>query len=252
LGFSDTLGFVSFERALVAFAHPDDAEFGTAGTTAKWIQEGTEVLYVCVTDGSAGSNEPGATREELRQIRRDELLAACETLGVKECVFLGWVDGEVEVTLELRKALTREVRRFRPDVLVAPDPTRFWDEERSYINHPDHRAVGVACMAVVNPDAPTRPQFPELLEEGHEPYEVPNLWIPTYEGEADTFVDIGETIDLKIEALRCHKSQIHDMPIDEWLRKRARERGAVRGMEYAESFRTFDFREQREDREEEE
>jgi LmbE family N-acetylglucosaminyl deacetylase len=252
LGFSDTLDFVSFRRALVVFAHPDDAEFGTAGTTAKWIREGTEVVYVCVTDGSAGSNEPGATREELRGIRREEQLAACQALGVKECVFLGWVDGEVEVTLELRKALTREVRRFRPDVLVAPDPTRFWDEERSYINHPDHRAVGVACMAVVNPDAPTRPQFPELLEEGHEPYEVPNLWIPTYEGEADTFVDIGDTIDLKIEALRCHTSQIRDMPIDEWVRRRAKERGAVRGMEYAESFRTFDLLDRGEDREEEE
>jgi LmbE family N-acetylglucosaminyl deacetylase len=243
---------VTFERALVAFAHPDDAEFGTAGTTATWIQGGTEVRYVCVTDGSAGSNEPGATREELRRIRREELLAACETLGVKECVFLGWVDGEVEVTVELRKALTREVRRFRPDVLVAPDPTRFWDEERSYINHPDHRAVGVACMAVVNPDSPTRPQFPELLDEGLEPFEIPNLWIPTYEGDADTFIDITATIDLKIEALRCHKSQIHDMPIEKWIKRRAKERGEGRGMEYAESFRTFDFSHEHEDREEEE
>jgi LmbE family N-acetylglucosaminyl deacetylase len=243
---------VNLERALVAFAHPDDAEFGSAGTIAKWIQAGTEVRYVCVTDGSAGSNESGATREALRRIRREELLAACEMLGVKDCAFLGWVDGEVEVTLELRKALTREVRRFRPDVLMVPDPTRFWDEERSYINHPDHRAVGVACMAVVNPDAPTRPQFPELLDEGLEPFEIPNLWIPTYEGDADTFVDIGETIELKIEALRCHKSQIRDMPIEDWIKKRARDRGAVGGMEYAESFRTFDFSREREDREEEE
>ena len=236
----------------MAFAHPDDAEFGTAGTTAKWVQAGTEVTYVCVTDGSAGSNEPGATREELRRIRREEQLAACQALGVKDCVFLGWLDGEVEVTLELRKALTREVRRVRPDVLVAPDPIRFWDEERSYINHPDHRNVGIACMAVVNPDSPTRPQFPELLDEGFEPFEIPNLWIPAYEGEADTFVDISDTMDLKIEALRRHESQIRGMPIDDWLRKRAKERGAVRGMEYAESFRTFDFSREREDREEEE
>jgi LmbE family N-acetylglucosaminyl deacetylase len=243
---------VIFDRALVAFAHPDDAEFGTAGTTASWIKAGTEVLYVCVTDGSAGSNEPGATREELRRVRREEQLAACEALGVKDCVFLGWVDGEVEVTLDLRRALTREVRRFRPDVVVAPDPIRFWDEERSYINHPDHRAVGVACMAVINPDAPTRPQFPELLDEGFEPFEVPNLWIPTYEGDADTFVDISETIDLKIEALRCHASQLGDMPVEDWIRQRAKERGAARGLEYAESFRTFDFNRTPQDREEEE
>jgi LmbE family N-acetylglucosaminyl deacetylase len=243
---------VNFERILVAFAHPDDAEFGSGGSIAKWAQAGAEVLYVCVTDGSAGSNEPGATREELRRIRREEQLAACETLGVKDCIFLGWIDGEVEVTLELRKALTREVRRFRPDMMVAPDPTRFWDDERSYINHPDHRAVGEACMAVINPDAPTRPQFPDLLAEGFEPYEVPNLWIPTYEGEADAFVDIGETIDVKIEALRCHKSQIGDIPVEDWVRKRAHDRGAARGMEYAESFRSFDFSRSREDREEEE
>jgi LmbE family N-acetylglucosaminyl deacetylase len=243
---------VTFERAMVVFAHPDDAEFGTAGTTATWIRSGTEVVYVCVTDGSAGSNEPGATREELRTTRREELLAACGVLGVKDCFFLGWVDGEVEPTLELRKAITREVRRFRPDVLVSPDPTRYWDDERTYINHPDHRAVGVACMAVVNPDAPTRPQFPELLAEGLEPFEIPNVWIPTYEGDSDTFVDITETIDVKIEALRCHESQIRDIPIDEWVRKRARERGAARGMEYAESFRTFDFSRGTGDREEEE
>jgi LmbE family N-acetylglucosaminyl deacetylase len=243
---------VTFDRALVAFAHPDDAEFGTAGTTASWIKAGTEVLYVCVTDGSAGSNEPGATREELRRIRREEQLAACEALGVKDCVFLGWVDGEVEVTLDLRRALTREVRRLRPDVVVAPDPTRFWDEERSYINHPDHRAVGVACMEVINPDAPTRPQFPELLDEGFEPFEVPNLWIPTYEGDADMFVDISATIDLKIQALRCHASQLGDMPVEDWIRQRAKERGAARGLEYAESFRTFDFSRTPQDREEEE
>lgn len=224
---------------MVVFAHPDDAEFGVAGTIALWAREGSDVCYVCVTDGSAGSNEPGARREELREVRVGELEAACEILGVRDCVFLGEVDGMVEVTLDLRRAITREVRRFRPDVLIAPDPTMFWSEDRTYVNHPDHRAVGVACLAVVNPDAPTRPQFPELLDEGLEPFEVPELWIAAYEGQADTFVDVTETMDLKIEALRAHKSQVGDMPVDEWLRKRGRERGLGREMEYAESFRTF-------------
>ena len=243
---------MKFEKALVVFAHPDDGEFGSAGTVAAWTRKGTEVTYVCVTDGSAGSNEPGVTREELRPIREAEQRAACEVLGVKEVVFLGYLDGMVEVTMNLRRALTREVRRVRPDVLVAPDPVRFWDESRTYVNHPDHRAVGVACMAVVNPDSPTRPQFPELLDEGFEPFEIPNLWIPAYEGDADTFVDIADTVEVKIEALRCHKSQIHDWPVDEWIRRRAKERGAPRGLEYAESFRTFRLQERDEDEEEKE
>jgi LmbE family N-acetylglucosaminyl deacetylase len=230
---------MTFERALVVFAHPDDAEFGSAGTVATWTAGGTEVTYVCVTDGSAGSNEPGAVREELATVREAEQRAACDVLGVTECVFLGWVDGEVEPTLALRKAITRQVRRVRPDVLMAPDPVRWWDEGRQYINHPDHRNVGQACMAVVNPDAPTRPQFPELLDEGFEPFEIPNLWIPAWEGDADTFVDITSAIDKKIEALRCHRSQIGDEPVDEWIRERAKQRGEPHGYPYAESYRTF-------------
>ncbi len=234
---------MEFERAMVVFAHPDDAEFGTAGTVARWTKQGIEVRYVCVTDGSAGSNEPGANREELREVREAEQRAACDLLGVGDCAFLGWMDGHVQVSLELRKALTREVRGFRPEVLVAPDPTRFFDEGRRYVNHPDHRAVGEACMAVVNPDSSTRPQFPELLEEGLEPWEIPYLWIPTYEGHADTYVDISETIESKVEALRCHKSQIGDWPVEEWVRSHAKERGAPQGMEFAESFLTFRLRE---------
>src|SRR5690349_15726584 len=138
------------KRVLAVFAHPDDAEFGLSGTVARWVKEGATVEYVCVTDGSAGSNEPGVVREELASLRHDEQLAACETLGVSNCTFLGIPDGHVEVTLDLRKAITREVRRMRPDVFMVPDPARLWDPERRYINHTDHRNVGMACLAVVN------------------------------------------------------------------------------------------------------
>ena len=110
-----------FERALAVFAHPDDGEFGFAGTVAKLVREGTEVHYVCITDGSAGSNEPGVTREQLRPIRAREQLAACEVLGVKECHFLGFVDGELELTMELRRAMTRITRTVRPDLIIGPD-----------------------------------------------------------------------------------------------------------------------------------
>ena len=235
---------MDFERAMVVFAHPDDAEFGSAGTVASWTRQGTQVLYLCVTDGSAGSNEPGVVREELAELRQAEQRAACTVLGVEDCVFLGIPDGMVEVTLDLRRSITREVRRFRPDVLVTPDPTRYWDEERRYINHTDHRAVGEACMAVLNPDSSTRPMFPELLEEGFEPFEVRYLWIPAYDGSIDTYVDITLTIETKIEALRCHKSQIRDWPVDEWIKERARKRGEAAGMGFAESFRTFRLREE--------
>jgi len=233
---------MSIDRVLVVFAHPDDAEFGLSGTVAKWVREGATVEYVCVTDGAAGSNEPGVRRDELAPLRRDEQLAACDVLGVANCTFLGVPDGYVELTLDLRRAITREVRRIRPDIFAVPDPIRMWDSERRYINHSDHRTVGLACLAVVNPDAPTRPQFPELLDEGHEPYEIPNMWMPTWD-DADTFVDITETIEQKIQALRCHKSQIGDWPVDEWIRERARQRGELAGMEYAESFRTFVLKE---------
>lgn len=227
---------MEFERALVVFAHPDDAEFMAGGTVAKWTRQGTEVHYVCVTDGSAGSNEAGATRDAVRDVRQREQLAACDVLGVKSCTFLGYVDGELEVTLDVRRALTREVRRLRPDVIVAPDPSRLWAEGR-YVNHPDHRAVGEAVLCVVNPDAPTRLQFPELLEEGWEPFEVPNLWLWAEDGDA--FVDISDAIDVKLEALARHESQVRSFPAEEFARGHARRVGEAHGVEYAEAYRTF-------------
>jgi LmbE family N-acetylglucosaminyl deacetylase len=126
---------------------------------------------------------------------------------------------------------------------------RLWDDSRSYINHSDHRTVGHACMAVVNPDSSTRPMFPELLDEGFEPHEIPYLWIATFSGDSDTFVDVTETIEAKIEALRCHKSQIHDWPVDDWIRERARERAEGLDYEFAESFKTFKLRERERERE---
>lgn len=233
---------MDFQRALVVFAHPDDAEFLCGGTIAVWTEAGTEVDYVCATDGSAGWNGPDRGRDEIAAARVDELRAAADVLGVKDVRFLGFVDGALQADLELRKAVTREVRRTRPDVLVAPDPSMLWSG-RSYINHPDHRAVGEAVLAVVACDAPTRPQFPELLDEGFEPFSVPALWLSTEHRQADTKLDIGRTIDRKIEALRAHGSQLANMGetdvdarIREWAEAIADGEDGVR---YAEAFRTF-------------
>jgi LmbE family N-acetylglucosaminyl deacetylase len=228
-----------FTSALVVFAHPDDAEFMCGGTVAAWAREGTEVHYCVVTDGSAGSNEPGVTREQMIPIREREQRAAARILGVSSVSFLGFRDGELEVTLDTRRAVTRVVRRVRPDVIVAPDPSRLWSGS-GYVNHWDHKQAGTLALCAVMPDAPSRPQFPELLDEGLEPFEVPNLWLSAE--ESDTYVDITKTLDLKLEALRAHASQGGE-EAEEWVRERARELGAQGGMEYAEAFRAFDFTE---------
>ncbi len=225
----------SFSSAMVLVAHPDDAEFMCGGTVAAWALEGTEVHYCVITDGSAGSNEPGVTREQMIPVREREQRAAAEVLGVRSVTFLGFVDGELEVNLETRKAVARVVRRVRPEVILAPDPSRLWSGRR-YINHWDHKQAGTLALCAVMPDAPSRPQFPELLEEGLEPFEVPNLWLGAE--EPDTYVDISKTIDTKIEALRRHESQ-GTADAEEWVRQRAQEMGEKAGLEHAEGFTTF-------------
>ena len=233
---------VGFASALVIFAHPDDAEFMCGGTVAAWVAEGTEVHYCVITDGSAGNNGPGVTREQVAPVREREQRAAAEVLGVKGLDFLGFRDGELEVNLESRKAVTRVVRRVRPEVLVAPDPSRLWTGA-GYINHWDHKQAGTLALCAVMPDAPSRPQFSELLDEGLEPFEIPNLMLATE--EPDTFVDITGTIDTKIEALLQHESQgTADPETQEWVRTRVRELGEQAGVEYAEAFRTFRFTEE--------
>jgi LmbE family N-acetylglucosaminyl deacetylase len=227
----------SFSSALVVFAHPDDAEFMCGGTIAKWTRAGCEVHYVVCTDGSAGSNEPGANRADVAPIREREQRAAAEVLGVASVTFLGQTDGLLEVTPETRKLVTREVRRLRPEVLVAPDPSRLWSGQ-GYINHWDHKQAGLLALTAVMPDAPTRVMFQELEQEGIEPFEVPNLWLVA--NEPDTYVDITETIDTKIAALAQHVSEEGEAAAP-WVRERARTVGEEAGVEYAEAFKAFRF-----------
>jgi LmbE family N-acetylglucosaminyl deacetylase len=229
-----------FSSALVLFAHPDDAEIMCGGTVARWAREGCEVHFVVITDGSAGSNEPGVTREELRPIREREQRAAADVLGVKSVTFLGEVDGMLEVNLETRRKVCREVRRLRPDVIVAPDPSTLWIGSE-YINHTDHKRAGELALSAVMPDAPTRPMFPELLDEGLEPFEVPNLYLSMDHGEH--VVDITDTIDVKLAALACHGSQLRMDRVEPWIRKMAEEVAAQadQGFRYGEGFKAFRF-----------
>ena len=235
---------MEFERALVVFAHPDDAEFLCGGTVAGWTRDGTDVAYVCATDGSAGWNGPDRTPVEIAAIRQAEMREAADLLGVSAVEFLGYRDGSLAPTLDLRRAITRAVRAHRPEVIVTFNPAARW-VGRSYINHPDHRAVGDAVLAVVACDAPTRPQFPELLEDGLEPFKVPRLWLAGDRGEH--LVDIGDTIDQKCKALRAHGSQLENMgetDIEGRIRKWAAEAARDGDMEYAEAFRAFDLRDE--------
>ena len=229
-----------FASALVIFAHPDDAEFMCGGTVAAWTSEGTEVHYCVLTDGSAGSNDPAMTREVLAPIREAEQRAAAEVLGVRSLSFLGFRDGELEVNLDTRRAVARVVRSVRPEVIVAPDPSRLWSGS-GYVNHWDHKQAGTLALCAVMPDAPSRHMFREFLDEGLEPFEVHNLWLVAE--EADTYVDISETLQTKLEALRRHASQV-TADSEGRVRERAREVGEAAGTEYAEGFRAFVLREE--------
>jgi LmbE family N-acetylglucosaminyl deacetylase len=221
----------------VLVAHPDDAEFMCGGTVAAWTRDGCEVHYVICTDGSAGSNEPGASRKLVAPVREREQRAAADVLGVTSVTFLGEADGLLEVTPVTRKKVTREIRRLRPEVLIAPDPARLWSGQ-GYINHWDHKQAGLLALTAVMPDAPTRVMFQELEDEGIEPFEIPNLWLST--NEPDTFVDITKTIDIKLQALAQHVSEEGEAAAP-WVRERARQTGEEAGLEYAEAFKAFRF-----------
>jgi LmbE family N-acetylglucosaminyl deacetylase len=224
------------ERAMVIAAHPDDVDFVLAGTVAKWVRTGTEVTYVVVTSGDAGSHEPGIIREEVGRVREAEQRAAARVVGVREVVFLGYRDGEVQPTLALRRDLVREIRRFRPDTVFCYDPTRLFVGNR-YINHPDHRAVGQAALDAVFPAAAMPLVFAELSDEGLEPYRVREVLVASAT-EPDTWIDVSDTIDLKIEALRQHASQFPGgWDPGDMIRQWAAETGEQVGLPCAEAFR---------------
>jgi LmbE family N-acetylglucosaminyl deacetylase len=223
------------KRALVIAAHPDDIEFVCAGTIAKWVRAGSEVRYVLATSGDAGTHEYGVTREELAKRREVEQRAAARTVGVNEVVFLGYRDGEVTPSLALRRDLVREIRRFRPEIAICFDPTRLY-VGGSYINHPDHRAVGQAALDALSPTAAMPLSFQEQVEEGLVPYRVRHILVASTH-HPDTWVDIGDTIELKVQALRKHVSQLDGRRDYEALvRQWAADTGADVGLQFAESF----------------
>lgn len=226
--------------AMSIHAHPDDQEFSIGGTLAKWSRTGCEIISIVITSGDSGSNDPskGADyKPELARLRETEQLAANEVLGITQTVFLRHPDGELEPTMDLRKELTRLIRKYKPDVVLSGNPEA-WFYGSEYINHPDHRAAARAACEAVFPSAGSRLMFADLLAEGFEPHEVKCLYVHGVD-HPDTWVDISGTIEDKVAALQKHVSQVSVDDVDKWMREWAKEEAKDKEFEYAEAYKVM-------------
>jgi len=223
------------ESALVIVAHPDDIEFSCAGTIARWVQAGCRVGYVLCTSGEVGISQAGMTRPRAAEIREAEQREAAARVGVRDVVFLGQPDGLLQATLELRKMLVSEIRRFRPEVVITGDPTIVWAGE-DYINHPDHRAAATAALDATFPAAGQPNLFEDLEANGLRAHKPRKVYVTAWE-KSDVLIAIDTTIDLKIAALQAHSSQLEGWDPAPRLREWAAELAKGMEMAYAESFR---------------
>ncbi|MFC1919280.1 PIG-L deacetylase family protein [Chloroflexota bacterium] len=217
---------------MVVAPHPDDAEFGVAGSVANWVNKGDEVFYVVCTNGDKGSSDPEMTSERLARIREEEQIVAAELLGVKEVVFLRYPDGYLEYSSELRGELVRLIRKYRPELVVTADLYR------KYIWHPDHRVTGRVVLDAVFPFARDRLSYPEHLKEGLQPHKVMEIYLWGSE-DPDVFLDITDTFETKFAALMCHKSQVgghFEGRAREFVTMRAKDFGQKIGVPFAEAF----------------
>lgn len=225
------------DSALVVMAHPDDMEFSCAGTVARWSQAGSRVIYVLCTSGEVGISDPDMTKENATEIREAEQREAARITGVQEVVFLREPDGMLQPTLDLRKKLVRELRRYRPEVVVCGDPTVIFAGE-TYINHPDHRAAATAALDATFPAAGQPNLFQELEAEGLTAHKPRKVYVTGW-NQSDLYVNIEETIEIKVAALRAHKSQMKDWDPEPRIKEWASEGAKGKEMGYAESFRVI-------------
>lgn len=226
----------SYSRVMIVVAHPDDAEFSSAGTLARFTEEGFEVVLVQVTSGDKGTSRRDISSAELAKLREAEELEASKRLGIKTVEFLRCADGELVPDIALREKIVRQIRKHRPDIVITHDPFR------PYALHPDHRAVGTATVDSVYPTARDPLYFPDHLEAGLEPHKVAELWL--YGSESpDKFIDISKTFPRKIHALKAHESQVGTAEtLEERMRDRAQEVGREAGLEMAEAFKVIRMR----------
>lgn len=225
------------ESVMAIVAHPDDIEFSCSGTVARWVKAGARASYVLCTSGDVGIAAPGMTRAQATEIREAEQTEAARIAGVTDVVYLRCPDGMLEPTLDLRKMLVREIRRFRPEVVITGDPTIVWAGE-DYINHPDHRAAAQAALDATFPAAGQPNLFEEIEAEGFRAFK-PRKVYATQWGNGDTFVDITDSIDIKVAALKAHVSQMKDWDPEPSIRDWARQAARGKEMEYAESYKVI-------------
>jgi LmbE family N-acetylglucosaminyl deacetylase len=203
---------------MVITAHPDDAEFGAAGTVARWTQQGKSAIYVVCTNGDKGSGDRNLTPEKLIPIRQQEQRSACAALGVEEVIFLGYKDQALEETPEFRKHIVEMLRTYQPHTVITLDPYR------RYLWHRDHRIVGQVVMDAVFPFARDHMAYPDLLAQGLEPHKVAEILFFGTE-EINYYSDITTTFDQKLAALSCHQSQVRELgngDLKSWLHERCR------------------------------
>jgi len=216
--------------AMVVTPHPDDAEFGVAGTVVHWTREGKDVIYVVCTNGDKGTSDINMKPEQLAKIREQEQLAAAELLGVREVIFLRHPDQSLEDTPEFRKEIVRLIRRYQPYTVVTADPYR------RYLWHRDHRITSQVTLDAIFPYARDLYAYPDLLEEGLQPHKVKEVLLWGSE-DSNYRLDVTDTFDIKLAALRCHQSQVGSAPeMDVWLRERARQMAEGEHYELAEAF----------------
>lgn len=233
-------GWDSPKEILVILAHPDDPEFFLGGTIARWITAGHTVRYVLLTQGDKGAKDVTLTKEDISSLRIKEQKAACKSLGVASVDFFDYEDGYLVPDLEMRKRIVREIRRYKPQILVTCDPTNLFPHPQ-YINHPDHRYAGQVVVDAVFPAAGNHYFFTDLIEEGFSPHEVEEVWM-SLTSQPDVTLDVTEYWLAKLEALKQHASQIGD-PIDFEKRMRDRVTDAETGeMKLEETFRVIKFR----------
>jgi LmbE family N-acetylglucosaminyl deacetylase len=216
-------------------AHPDDLDFGAAGTMAKFAAAGAQVHYLILTDGSKGSSDMDTTSEELIKVRQQEQRSAVAAVGGAGVEFLGHPDGMLEITMDLKREIVKAIRTIQPDVIVTMDPGMLYSSSRGFINHPDHRAAGQATLDAVFPLARDHLSFPELLAEGFAPHNVVDLLFMSF-SEATMVVDISDTYDIKLKALAAHASQVNLEDVSGWLDSSSRMTGQPAGYERGEGF----------------
>jgi LmbE family N-acetylglucosaminyl deacetylase len=227
-------------RVLVIMAHPDDPDFTCGGTAAQMARQGIEVTYMILTNGDKGNHNPEITRNQLIALRKIEQRAAADITGVKQVLFMGVEDGFLRPTRAIRKRVTREIRRIRPELIICFHPDRYLVGE-GYINHPDHRNAGLVALEAIFPAADNPMFYPDLADEGYLPHKISQLYI-VGDSEPSIRVDISDAIDLKIEAILAHKTQISapDEAVERW-KERWGEKQEDGSLRFYEHFRVLKF-----------